>query len=120
MMAYCVVVTVLISRDTALDKTGVLHLQSSDMDGITKTDTVVQYSHCNVEKWEEWSKKALREEIMSELHVKGSEKETGKNRGEGNANGSRGPTRGEQEQRHIGKKHHDVFWKYKHMCVVGV
>lgn len=47
-------------------------------------------------------------------------RQRGKNGGEGNANGSRGPTRGGQEQRHIGKKHDDVFWKYKHMCVVGV
>lgn len=53
---------------------------------------------------------------MSELYAKGSEKE---NRGEGNGNGSKEPTRGEQKQRHINKKH-DVFWKYKYMCVVGV
>lgn len=36
---------------------------------------VVQCSHCNIEKWKEGPKKALLEKLMSELNIKGSEKE---------------------------------------------
>lgn len=63
---------------------------------------VVQCSHYNIEKWKEWPKKALLEELMSELSIKGSEKEKIEIRETGD--GIRGPTGVEQEQRHVGEK----------------